>query len=90
VHSEVRLCFKYFALLELDSLFGEWWYRNYKACFTDVRSKPWSPVQWLKFVILATSEAEITRIMVQSQPEKKVLHTPAQHMAGCGGVHLSF
>jgi hypothetical protein len=45
--------------------------------------------QWLKPIILATWEAEVSRIPVQGQLEQKVCKTPSQQMAGCGGVHVS-
>jgi hypothetical protein len=43
----------------------------------------------LKPVILATWEAEIWQIIIQSQPVQKVPETPSQPMAGCGVVCLS-
>jgi hypothetical protein len=46
--------------------------------------------QWLKPLILATQEAGIRRIMVQSQPRQKVHKTPSQSVAGHSGMYLSF
>jgi hypothetical protein len=45
-------------------------------CLTKIVSN--SQVQWLTPLIPATREAEIGRIMVPGQPEKKVSETPSQ------------
>jgi hypothetical protein len=39
-------------------------------------------------VILATQEAAIGRVTVQSQPRQKVSETPSQQKAGHGGMYL--
>jgi hypothetical protein len=44
--------------------------------------------QWLKFVVLATWEAEIRRLTVSGQLEQKA-ETPSQPMTGQGGAYLS-
>jgi hypothetical protein len=46
-----------------------------------------SPKKWLMPIILATQEAEIRRIKIQSQPEPKVQETPSQEVkAGYSGM----
>jgi hypothetical protein len=49
--------------------------------------------QWFTPIILATSQAEIIRIMFQGQPwpkkKKRLLHPISTEKAGCGGAPLS-
>jgi hypothetical protein len=51
-------------------------------------TNPLSWVWWLKPVILATWEAEVRRIKVQSKPRQKILKTLSQPIAEHGGAHL--
>jgi hypothetical protein len=45
---------------------------------TDINKTNLAGPWWLTSVILATQEAEIRKIAVQSQPEQIVLKTPSQ------------
>jgi hypothetical protein len=42
------------------------------------------------YIILATREAEIGKIMVGGQPRQNVCDTPSQTIAECGSICLSF
>jgi hypothetical protein len=51
--------------------------QEYKTqrCLIKKKKKKVAGLQWLTSIILATQEAEIRRIEVQSQPEKMVCET---------------
>jgi hypothetical protein len=52
--------------------------------YCDVKKK-----KWCTPIILATQEAEIGRITIESQPRQTVHVTPSQPVkAGCGGMCL--
>jgi hypothetical protein len=40
-------------------------------------------------VTLATLEARVRRITVEGQSKQKIMETPSEPIAGCGGVRLS-
>jgi hypothetical protein len=62
--------------------------RTGTALPTLVKRNMWAEHKWLTPIILATWEAELRWIVVQSQPRHS-LKTLSQTIAGCSGVHLS-